>query len=194
MVKASKVKCFICKEITIKNMELSYLKEGQKTPKYFCSNDHLNEYLHQLELEKLKRIDADKFNEVDLYIAIEILQYELGQITPPNLKRRVKQLHKSYSYEVIKMCFELLKPQLNNILNNKEFEDEQHMVNYIMVVVESNINDAYKIWKRKKEIVDKSKKLEEDLTIFNSDYESVGREVKKSKSKDISSFLTEDEI
>ena len=163
----AKVTCFICKDKIEQKNSLNYRVEGHKKSKYFCSNDHFNEFLNRLELEKERRLDTDRFNEVDLYIAIEILQYELGQITPPNLKKRIQKLHKNYSYEVIKLCLELLKPELVSIINKKEFTDEQHMVNYIMVVVENNINDAYQIWKRRTEIARKQDSHSIDIDLMD---------------------------
>lgn len=189
------VKCFTCKITIDKKDAKSYTKEGQKTPKYFCNNSHLGEYVHKLEEEKQKKIELEKFKELDIYIASDILMYDVGQIVPPNLKRRIQLLNNNYPYEVIKLCFELMKEQLNYYIKVNEFHNEQHLVNYIMVVINNNINDAYLIWKRKKEIAQKSKKLEADLSISNSltiptsnDY------VKKSKSTDISSFLMEDDL
>lgn len=188
----AKVTCFICKDKIEQKNSLNYRVEGHKKSKYFCSNDHFNEFLNRLELEKERRLDTDRFNEVDLYIAIEILQYELGQITPPNLKKRIQKLHKNYSYEVIKLCLELLKPELTSIINKKEFTDEQHMVNYIMVVVENHINDAYQIWKRRTEIARKQDSHSIDIDLMDEmvTTPSVNR---KKTNKGIMEFLGEDD-
>lgn len=186
------VSCYICKDkIDIKESK-SHLDNGQKKSKYFCSNEHLQVHIDNLHEKELLRLDTDKFNKVDLYVAIEILQYELGQITPPSLKKRIQKLHKHYSYEVIKMCFELLKPELSSIINKKEFADESHMVNYIMVVVENNINDAYRVWKRRTQIAKKQESHSIDIDLMEE--MTVEPSVKKKEvSNGIMDFLEEDD-
>lgn len=185
------ITCFTCKEKIEKEVSESYLKEGQKTYKYFCSIEHKQAYIDKLDKEKLKQIETDKFNDLDIYIAAEILLYEIGQIVPPNLKKRVQKLHKNYSYEVIRLCFELMKPQLNGILNKKEFTDEQHMINYIMVVVENNINDAYRIWKRRNEIARKQESHSIDINLMQEIKED--KPVVKKQNKGIMDFLEEED-
>lgn len=186
------VKCFICKKVIDKKESKNYLEEGKKTPKYFCSDIHLQVHIHNLNEKELKKLETNKFNEVDLYVAIEILQYELGQITPPSLKKRIQKLNKSYSYDVIKLCFEMLKPQLNSVINNKEFNGESHMVNYIMVAVENNINDTYRVWKRRDQIAKKQEAHSVDLNLM----EELKAEVlikKKDINNGIADFLEEED-
>lgn len=190
------VTCKQCKTKIDKKQAWYILEEGKKKGIYFCNECEYKQYmLHQQELQQQQELDnleKQKFNELDVYIAAEILGYEIGQIVPPFLKKRVKKLAQTYDYEVIKLCFEYLKRDLQYYMNNKEFRDDQHKVNYIMVVVENNINDTYKIWKRKKEIQLKQAKMdavsEIDLAIVPSNI------VKKQKTNDISSFLTGDDL
>ncbi|RKJ35339.1 hypothetical protein D7X33_38470, partial [Butyricicoccus sp. 1XD8-22] len=151
-----KVICKQCKNQIDKKEALQITEEGKKRSSYFCSEVDYNQYLKIQEAKKkqleLDHIEKQKFHELDVYIASEILGYEIGQIVPPFLKKRIKKLAEKYEYEVIKLCFEYLKRDFNYYLTNKEFEDEQHKVNYIMVIIENNINDTYRIWKRKKQI------------------------------------------
>ncbi len=190
-----KVICKQCKNQIDKKEALQITEEGKKRSSYFCNEFDYQLYKmdqdeknRQLELEK---VEKQKFHELDIYIASDILQYDIGQIVPPNLKKRVKKLAERYDYEVIKLCFELMKKELNYYITTKEFTNEQHLVNYIMVVIENNINDAYKIWKRKKEIQVKQEKIEElvDVDLINSSLHT-----NKQKTNDISMFLTEDDL
>ena len=189
------VKCKWCKKSSNKNT-MHAVKIGARNS-YFCNKSEYELFNIQKEIidkEKNEKIElTTKFNELYTYIAVDILDYDMGQITPPNLRKRIRKLNENYDFEVIKLCVESMSKDLKYYISNKEM-DERYMVNYFMVVIESNINDAYRTWKRKSEMVDKSKKLEEDLSIFYINHESVNREIKNSKSKDISSFLTEDDL
>lgn len=190
-----KVKCKWCKKSEDKSKMLA-IQIGARNS-YFCNDSEYKSFNIQKEIvdkeKNEKKILTEKFNELYTYIAVDILDYDMGQITPPNLRKRIRKLNENYDFEVIRMCVESMSKDLKYYISNKEM-DERYMVNYFMVVIESNINDAYRIWKRKKEMVDKSKKLEEDLLIFNNADISLINEGKKSKSKDISSFLTEDDL
>ena len=187
---AHKVKCRWC-GISNKNTEMLQVPSGKRNI-YFCNESEYKKYeLQQKESNVRKEAEAEltlKFNELYIYIAVEILDYEMGQITPPNLKKRIRALNKNYDYEVIKLCVELMAKDLKYYISIKDM-DENYMVNYIMVVIESNINDAFRIWKRRKEIDQKPKQLEESIAVANIEYDFHSNILKKSKSKDISAFL-----
>lgn len=184
------VKCKQCKKEVSKNIAIKVVEEGKKVGSYFCNEEEYRQYLinkqEKQRLKELQEIEKQKFNEVDVYIASEILGYDVGQITPPFLKKRIKKLAESYDYEVIKLCLENIKNDLIYYLKN--IEDERHMVNYIMVVIESNINDAYKIWKHKKETATKQENKQIDIDLFN-DFETVNHRVNSEKG--IMDFLDE---
>lgn len=147
--------------------------------------------LQEKKEEQLKlQIEKDRFNELDVFIAAEILGYEIGQITPPYMKKKVQDLAKSYDYEVIRLCFEYLKRDLDYYLQNKEFTDEQHKVNYIMVVIKNNINDTYAIWKRKKEMERKKETFKIDSNIMD---EISTQQIVHNKRDSILEFLDEED-
>ena len=189
------VTCKQCKSKIDKKEAFYIVEEGKKRGIYFCNEDEYKKYsIIQREITKQKELDQiekQKFNEVDVYIAAEILGYEIGQITPPFLKKRVKKLAESYDYEVIKLCFETLKNDLHYYLNNRDFHDEQHKVNYIMVVIENNINDVYKKWKREKTTQMKQKKMDEVSCV---ELTNIPLNTQKQKTNDISSFLMGDDL
>ncbi len=191
-----KVICKQCKNQIDKKEALQITEEGKKRSIYFCSDDEYKQYSliqdeknRQIELDKLEK---QKFNELDIYIASEILGYEVGQIVPPFLKKRVKKLAQNYDYEVIKLCFEYMKKDLNYYLSNKEFEDDQHKVNYIMIVIENNINDTYKIWKRKKELQAKHDTHNIDINILDEINNTTHHQNKETNG--IMDFLEEEDM
>lgn len=193
-----KVTCKMCKKKIDKKDSFQVTFEGRKVSTYFCNKFEHDNYLSiQNEIDKEKesaKLRKQQFNELDIYIASEILGYEIGKITPPFLKKRIQTLAKSYDYEVIKLCLEYMKKDLHYYLNNKEFEDERHKVNYIMVIVENNINDTYKIWKRKKEIEQKQQGIMDNTTYDIDEIKYVSQKVVNKNNTDISNFLMEDDI
>ena len=195
----AKFKCKYCKEIVDgKNAFKIPQNENNKRSMYFCNENEYLLYENDLKLKEnqklLEQIEKDKFNELDIYIAVEILGNELGQIVPPLLKRRVKELRKNYEYEVIKLCFEYIKQDLNYFLTNTEFKDEQHKINYIMVVVKNTINDTYKIWKRKKELERTSNNISESLQVDVNEIEQISNKKSNKQKNDISAFLSEEDL
>ncbi|MEQ6355123.1 hypothetical protein ABNX05_10890 [Lysinibacillus sp. M3] len=156
---AYSVKCKWCKTEK-KNSEMFAFKVSENS-KYSYTCDEVEYKLYQDYLNKLNtkkqndKVITDNFNKLYVYIAVEILNYDLGQIIPPNLKKRLRKLNENYDFEVIKSCVESLTNYLQNYISKKEFEDEKHIVNYIMLIIEKNINDSYKLWKRKKQLEQK---------------------------------------
>lgn len=191
-----KVTCKYCKEKIDKKDALQIIELEKKNNSYFCDNQHHQLFTNDNELKlkqkEIEQLQKQQFNELDIYIASEILLYDVGQITPVFLKKRIKNLAKNYDYEVIKLCFELVKQDLNYYVKTKEFTNEQHLVNYVMVVIENNINNAYKMWKRKKQIESEQKKLERNNTIDQVVITPLI--ANKQKNNDISMFLTEDDL
>jgi len=195
----AKFKCKCCGEIIDGKLAFKIPPtETRKVSMYFCNEkeyfDFESNVKQKEESKRLEQIEKDKFNELDIYIAVEILGNEMGQIVPPLLKRRVKELRKTYEYEVIKLCFEFIKKDLDYFLNNNEFKDEQHKINYIMVVVNSTINDTYKIWKRKKEMERVSNNISESLQVDVNEIEQISSRKSTIQNNDISSFLSEEDL
>lgn len=49
----------------------------------------------------------------------------------------------NYSYETILNTFKFCSPDIQNALRANNFKDEQHKFNYILKIVEKNINTVY---------------------------------------------------
>lgn len=156
------VTCTVCKN-KANNTEMFSIKVGNRN-RYFCSE---SEYEEHIKVKKSKEELMSKFNELYVYVAVEILNYELGQITPPHLRKRIRKLNDNYEFDVIKYCIESLTTYLKKVVANTTFQDDMHMVNYVMVIIENNINDAYKVMKHKKSIEQKQKSHTIDYEIMN---------------------------
>lgn len=83
------------------------------------------------------------------YVRKDILEYGKGKKTPPCLKKKIVNLafendEQIYTYEMIKYSFMLNSQKIKYALAHKEFSNEQHKVNYIMVIVANSMNDIKK--------------------------------------------------
>ncbi len=111
----------------------------------------------QKEKEKLKKEVTQKdWLELCDYVHNEILQYNSNLKFPKYLALRLRGLHNgqflankksqpmaNYDYKVILYTFKICKPKMLQyfMANKTKFNDEKHKINYIMVIIESNIND-----------------------------------------------------
>lgn len=179
---ARQVKCQICSNKG--DSDVFYRIEINGKNKYYCSKE---EY-------KSVQAEKNKYNELIEYVSDEIIGYEKGQKFPTSLTRRIAELHKFYSYEVIKYAFQFKKDDIIYYTKTKDFQSEYHMISYIMAIVEGNINDVYKAWKRKQEQELKAKSIVNTVDI--NLYDEVSNVEIKKKTNDnigISSFLDEDD-
>lgn len=88
------------------------------------------------------------------YVKKEILKYDDNMKLPQFMVLRLRGLSKGqfmankrqkpyahYSYNVILLTFKACKQDILKYTSQKIFKDEQHKFNYIMVIIENNIND-----------------------------------------------------
>lgn len=125
--------------------------------RYYCNKDEYD----QLMLSQEKYICLMK------YIAIDVLDYEDGQIVPPVLVRKIRNLNKFYDYEVIHECFKQCNDDIKYWISTKNFDNEFGMSSYIMKIIESNINDIYSKWKHQNKTKQKQDDSSIDLGLIN---------------------------
>lgn len=104
------------------------------------------------------------------YVKTNIMKYDEDQALPSKYVMRLKgMLHgkyyesystkdwANYSYDVIINTFKYSMPDIQRALQTVSFKDEEHKFNYIMKIVEGNINDVYirmkRVEKAKEEIL-----------------------------------------
>lgn len=177
---ARKVVCKICK--TKGDTDTFYKVTDQKgLNKYYCSKEEYDTY----------KIEQEKRHDLMEYVAIEVLNYEEGQIVPPVMVRKIGELHKFYAYEVIKECFVKQKDDITYWMNAKNFQNEYNMVCYIMKIIEGNINDTYIKWKHQKKQSTKMEYADSSVDIMN-DIEDV--KLTQKKKENLLSFLDEGDL
>lgn len=179
---ARRVVCQICKAEGT-NETFFRVQDDNGRNKYYCSQEEYENYIR--EQEERKRLLE--------YIALEILEYEDGQIVPPVMVKRINKLHEFYPYEVIHETFSRNKDSIHYWIKVKKFTNEYGMVAYVMAIIEGSINDVYKDWKFKKLQEQKRERNSVDI-----DFEDVNHIFKQQENKEtnqgILAFLEEDDI
>lgn len=91
----------------------------------------------------------------------------------------------NYSYEVILNTFKFCSPTINKALKTNSWSNEMHRFNYILKIVESNINNVYLRMKN----VQKTKEEAENTTIDTANH--VGADYQR-KTKEVNNKLLND--
>ena len=143
--------------------------------------------------------EIKEWDELYQYIKNDILQSDDNKKLPKWFVLRLVGLHEgkfcankttkpmaNYDYKTILMTFKMNKIDiLNGIKDKDKFKDEQHKINYIMVIIENKINDTYDTINR----INKAKEKAKTIEITNSDnkaeYKRRTKEVKNSRLKDL---------
>ena len=78
-----------------------------------------------------------------------------------------------YPYEIILLTFKYVKQhELDSILQSKKFNDDKHKFNYILKIIDSNINTVYNKIKKIKEEQNRVDNIEVvELPNYNNQYE-----------------------
>ena len=165
------VSCKLCKATL--NREVAYSPTG-KSP-YYCSE---KEYLtNKQESEYNSNMKKSTYT----LLHDEILQYDENQII---LNKKLEQLGKLYSWEVVYKTFNLCKKDILFWVNNKSFDNEYFKMNYIMAIISNKINDVYLQNKREKLNGTIKQDTYIDVNLLNDDFTR-----KTNNSNDISQFL-----
>lgn len=108
-------------------------------------------------MAKKKMTEKEKQDWEALYFYVKnLLGYDENQALSSTMVLRLKGLltnkfiennniesKANYSYETILNTFKFCSPDINKALRTNRFVDEQHKFNYILKIVEKNINTVY---------------------------------------------------
>ena len=159
-------------------------------------------------MSKSKHKDAregftyDDWCELYEYVKHNILSYDVSMKLPKFMVLRLQGLSKGqfiannnarheaeYPYNVILMTFKFCSMNIKRAFSTKKFKSEQNKFNYMMVIIENNINDIYMRLKKIETEKDKVENIEIDVGSSNR-AEYKGRN--DSSKVDISSMIEED--
>ena len=140
-----------------------------------------------------KLTDQEKADWEELYFYVKnLLNYDENQSLSRNMVLRLKGLSSNkfmannnikdsanYSYKTILNTFKFCSPQIQKALRTNNFKAEQHKVNYILKIVEPNINNVYMRMKNTEKAKEEAKNTTVEI------YTHTGAEFKpKEKKKD----------
>lgn len=87
-----------------------------------------------------------------------------------------------YSWKEILVTFKLKENYLKHLMKTGKFKNEKHKINYIMVIVESEINDVVQLLKKK----DKTNSIAKEQAKKDIINDVESKEYKKNKEKELS--------
>lgn len=144
-------------------------------------------------------MNKDKgFDELYNYVKTNILSYDHNQALPSSFVLRLKGLSEgkymankkvknkaNYSYEVILNTFKACKRKIDYAIKNKDFSNETQKFNYIMAIINNNINDIYLRMDSAKKQSDYINKIEIDDSYDESNYKRKTKDKKNKMLKNI---------
>ena len=132
------------------------------------------------------------------YVKNDILDYDENQSLPSNMVLRLKGLltnkfmennniksTANYSYQTILNTFKFCSPEIHKALKTKSWTSEQHKFNYILKIVENNINNVYLRMLN----IEKAKEEAKNATVDTANH--TGAEYQK-KTKEVTNKLLND--
>lgn len=149
-------------------------------------------------MAKKKMSEKDKQDWEKLYFHVKsIMDYDENQSLSSTMVLRLKGLLNNkfiannniestanYSYETILNTFKYCFPDIQKALRTNNFKDEQHKFNYILKIVERNINNVYVRMKKNEKAKEEAKVISIEV-INHTGAEFKPREKKKDKFADL---------
>lgn len=130
---------------------------------------------------KLTEEEKKQRNELNEYIRNEILHYGSDKALPRFLWNRINamrvgkfmhkgsftNMHQYYSYQDILYVFRYSKNEISKYFSNKTFNNEQHKINGMLLIVEKNLNTVKDALNRREKMLEKVK--DEDTSYISDD-------------------------
>ena len=150
-------------------------------------------------MAKKKMSEEQKIAWENLYYYVKnLLGYDENQALSGTMVLRLKGLSTNkfiennnikdganYSYEVILNTFKFCSPQIGKALKTNSWTNEMHRFNYILKIVESNINNVYLRMKN----IQKNKEEAKNTTIDTANH--IGADYQR-KTKEVNNKLLND--
>jgi len=187
-------KCRYCKELIIDEEDL-FLGNISNNPKkvrrgkFHKSKDCYKHYLKDKEYKKelkkkteMSEEEKEDWNDLYDYVRYEILDYKEGMQLSSYIRGKLQGLRtgdftvkkgdiinecKGYPYNIVLMTFKIMKLSISTSVKNKTFNNDNHKFNYILKIIQNNINDIYKRYEEKQEGKRNLKNIKIDVPIEN---------------------------
>ena len=129
--------------------------------------------------KRMSKQEREKWDELYNYVRHDVMGYDENQSLSRNMVLRLKGLQNNkfmannniedtanYSFEVILNTFKFCKPDIQRGLRSNNFVDESHKWNYVLKIVESNLNNVYIRMKNAQSAKEKTKNMKNDLLSY----------------------------
>lgn len=106
--------------------------------------------------KRMTKKEREAWDSLYEYVRTKVMRYDSNQALPSQMVLRLKGMLNgkfmangstkdmaNYSYDVVLNTFKYSMPDIQRALNSVPFKDESHKFNYIMKIVERNLNDVY---------------------------------------------------
>ena len=106
--------------------------------------------------KRMTKEDKEAWDNLYEYVRTKVMQYDSNQALPSKMVLRLKGMMNgkfiannftkdmaNYSYDVVLNTFKYSMPDIQRALGSVSFKDESHKFNYVMKIVEGNLNDVY---------------------------------------------------
>lgn len=148
---------------------------------------------------KMTQKDIDDWNELYLYVKTNVLGYDEDQCLSKQQVLRLKGLLSNkymensnisntanYSYEIVLLTFKFCMPDIRRALSTVSFRDENHKFNYILRIVEDNINTVYLKMKKLEKAKEEAERQDFSSAIeYKNTFKSKENKKKTSKFDDL---------
>lgn len=106
--------------------------------------------------KRMTKEDKEAWDNLYEYVRTKVMRYDSNQALPSKMVLRLKGMLNgkfmangstkdmaNYSYDVVLNTFKYSMPDIQRALGSVSFKDESHKFNYVMKIVEGNLNDVY---------------------------------------------------
>lgn len=141
---------------------------------------------------RMSKKEQEEFDKLYEYVLVNILGYKLGeQSLSTNMVLRLKGMRYNkfmenrhikdtadYSFELILNTFKYCSLDIQKALRTVNFKDENHKFNYVMRIVEDNLNEVYMRTKNAQKAEEKTKSVDMSaITYEGAEYQSNRKKV-----------------
>ena len=154
-----------------------------------------------MQKETKKRMsmqDKEDWSALYEYVKANIMGYDNNQSLSKSMVLRLKGLLNNkfmannqvqdtanYSYLTVLNTFKFCTPDIQKYLRSKTFQDENHKFNYILKIVESNLNNVYMRMKNVKKAKEKTETMEMNVATHSGAEYQVKTKETSGKIKDL---------
>lgn len=145
----------------------------------------------QTDVRKMSKQEKEDFDKLYEYVRTNVMGYDSNITLSKNMVLRLKGMrynkfmenrnikdNADYSFDIILNTFKYCCLDIQRALRTVDFTSENHKFNYIMRIVEDNLNDIYIRTKNAEKAEEKTRSIDMDvMTYEGAEYKSDRKKV-----------------